>query len=77
MLSISEKFARIEKNINAESVSSGGYLGVIIYAYRRKRKVSRKKMADQWGMDEDSLLRIECGFGSQDEIRHILSKVEA
>ncbi len=76
MAIISAKFGEIVKSIGEDSVPSDSYFGVFLYAYRRKRCISRKQLSILCGMDEDGILRVECGFGSPDEIRHILSKID-
>lgn len=72
---ISEQFANIVKIIEKGEFLSDSYLGVLLYKYRRKRNLSRKELARQWGMEEDSLLRIECGYATRDEICFISTKI--
>jgi hypothetical protein len=69
------KFSRIIKNGGDKTIPSESYPGALIYSYRRKRNMSRKQLSRQLGLDEDSLLRIECGFGSKEEISFIFSKL--
>jgi hypothetical protein len=69
------KFANIVRKISQDSVPTESYLGVLIHTYRRKRNLNSTQLANQWGMEEESLLRIEYGFGSPEEINFIFSKM--
>jgi len=77
MSTLSEQFTNIVKIIEKGEVLSESYLGVLLYTYRRRRRLSRKELARQWGLDEDSLLRIECGYASRVEVCFILSKIHS
>ncbi len=73
---LSTKFGGIIQSISEDSVPSDSYLGVFIHAYRRKQNISRKQLSILCGINEDSILRVEYGFGSKDEIKLILSKIQ-
>jgi hypothetical protein len=75
MPSISEQFANIVKTIEKGEYLSDSYLGVLLYKYRCRQNISRKELARQWGLDEESLLRIECGYVTRDEICFISTKI--
>ena len=73
---VTASFGDIIQSISEDSVPSDSYLGVFIHAYRRKRNLSRKQLSILCEMNEDSILRVEYGFGSKDEIKLILSKIQ-
>jgi hypothetical protein len=75
MSSISEQFANIVRIMKKGEFLSDSYLGVLLYKYRRRRNLSRKELAREWGMEEDSLLRVECGYATRDEICFISTKI--
>lgn len=75
MSCISKRFKKISKHIQKENTPSESYIGVLLYTFRRRRNLSRKELADQWGMNEAKLLRIECGYASDTEVSFILSKM--
>ncbi len=75
MSSMSEQFENAVKNIKSEKIPSESYIGVLLYTYRRRRNQSRKELEDEWGLDEEKLLRIECGYASGVEACFILSKI--
>ena len=75
MSTLSEQFTNIVKIIEKGEILSESYLGVLLYTYRCKRDLSRKELALQWGLDEESLLRIECGYATRDEICFISTKI--
>jgi hypothetical protein len=77
MAIISAKFGDIVKNTGEDSIPWDSYFGVCIYAYRRKRNISRKQLSILWGMSEDGLLRVEYGFGSAEEVKRLLPKIRA
>ena len=77
MVNIAAKFAQIVEKTKENTFSPESALGVFIHAYRRKRNLNLEQLANQWGLDEESLLRIECGYGSPEEIQLILLKIHA
>lgn len=75
MSCISKRFKKISKYIQRENTPAESYIGVLLYTYRRRRNLGRKKLAKQWGMNEANLLRIEYGYASDTEVSFILSKM--
>jgi len=77
MANIATSFSSIVNNMDVDTGASGSYWGVLIHAYRRKRNLSLEQMAGLLKIKVDSLLRIECGFGSLEEFKSILSTISS
>ncbi|MEI7847084.1 MAG: hypothetical protein WCK35_14895 [Chloroflexota bacterium] len=77
MTNIAESFSNIVSKVDEEPVKSGSYLGVLIHAYRRKSNLTLEQQAKFLGMNAESLFKIECGFGSLEEINSFLSKMHS
>jgi len=75
MTKIAYLFAQLAKQNVSAFAPMESYLGVLLYAYRRKHGINRKDLADQWNLDEERIFRFECGFISEEDIDLLVEKL--